>query len=112
MPEIVDGVSFDTIGREMRCKWSEESDKASLAACQKVLETFLPKIKAIKGVKGVQRLVCGDCHDFKVLTAVSADDFGAFMEANAETEAAFLAELNKIDNVLRVDTQTITVMSV
>eukprot|EP00036_Acanthoecidae_sp_10tr_P007353 CAMPEP_0182916364 /NCGR_PEP_ID=MMETSP0105_2-20130417/894_1 /TAXON_ID=81532 ORGANISM="Acanthoeca-like sp., Strain 10tr" /NCGR_SAMPLE_ID=MMETSP0105_2 /ASSEMBLY_ACC=CAM_ASM_000205 /LENGTH=112 /DNA_ID=CAMNT_0025053311 /DNA_START=32 /DNA_END=370 /DNA_ORIENTATION=+ len=112
MPEITAGVSFDTVGREVRCKWSPDNDKASLAACQKVLETFLPKLKAVDGVKSVQRLVCGDCFDFKVLVSVEEPKFGGFMEANADTEAAIVGELGKIDGVQMVDTQTITVMPV
>ena len=39
MPEITKGVSFDTVAREWRCKWSDTEDKASLAAAQ-VNKTF------------------------------------------------------------------------
>ena len=35
---IPSSISFDTIAREWRCKWSEDGDKASLASAQKVLE--------------------------------------------------------------------------
>ena len=73
MIEITQGVSFDTIAREWRCKWSEDGDKASLASAQKVLEKYLPQMKA-RG--SVQRTVCGGCLDFKVNTSMGAEDFG------------------------------------
>ena len=51
--------SFDTIAREWRCKWSADSDKASLVAAQNALSEILAKVKATKGVKGVQvRQMC------------------------------------------------------
>jgi hypothetical protein len=46
--------SFDTIAREWRCKWSADSDKASLVQAQDALTEVLTKLKALKGVKGVQ----------------------------------------------------------
>jgi len=41
MPEICEGVSFDTVAREWRLKWATESgdDKAPLVAVQKVRKT-------------------------------------------------------------------------
>ena len=63
MGSIVENVHFDTIAREWRCKWN--SDEA-LIECQKLLESNLATIKAVKGVKDVQRVVCGGCKDFKV----------------------------------------------
>merc|ERR1712205_248206 len=64
---ITEGVEFDTVAREWRMKWSPDDDKASLAAAQKVLEKQLATVKAVKGVKSVQRVVCGGCMDFKVI---------------------------------------------
>ena len=66
MGSIVDGVDFDTIAREWRCKWSEDNDKKSLAEAQKALNEILPALKAINGVKKVDRVVCGGNLDFKV----------------------------------------------
>ena len=54
MPEIAAGVSFDTVAREWRFKWSADDDKASLAAAQKLLTEHLATVKAVKGVKSVQ----------------------------------------------------------
>ena len=66
MGTIVDGVEFDTVAREWRCKWSGDNEKASLASAQKALDSVLAEVKAVDGVKGVQRVVCGGCLDFKV----------------------------------------------
>jgi len=66
MIKICEGVEFDTIAREWRCKWSPDGDKASLVAAQKALETVLADVKKVDGVKSVERVVCGGCLDFKV----------------------------------------------
>ena len=50
MPEITANVSFDTIAREWRCKWSPDEDKASLTACQEAIAGVLAEVKAVKGV--------------------------------------------------------------
>ena len=59
MAEIVKGVSFNTVAREWRFKWSTDNDKASLAKAQEVLDEVLPTLKALPGVKDVTRVVCG-----------------------------------------------------
>ena len=102
------GVRFDTVAREWRCKWSEDGDKASLASAQKVLDKYLPAMKA-KG--SVQRTVCGGCLDFKVNTSMSADAFGAWEAEGFAPESDFLAELEAIEGVTSVETQTFTLMS-
>ena len=63
MPSVVENVHFDTVAREWRCKWNSDT---ALIACQTLLESNLDTIKAVKGVKDVQRVVCGGCKDFKV----------------------------------------------
>lgn len=45
MPTIVEGVDFDTVAREWRCKWSADSDKASLAAAQEAINGVLTQVK-------------------------------------------------------------------
>jgi hypothetical protein len=102
------GVSFDTVAREWRCKWSADNDKASLAAAQKVLDKYLPKMKA-KGK--VQRTVCGGCLDFKANTSMSVDAFGKWEAEGFAPEAEFLAELKKIPGITNIETQTFTLMS-
>lgn len=70
MGSFVDGVEFDTIAREWRCKWEDKEGRPSLAEAQKALNSVLPAIKAIDGVKKVDRIVCGGCMDFKVCEIV------------------------------------------
>jgi hypothetical protein len=104
---VAKGVSFDTVAREQRCKWSADNDKASLQKAQEVLAKHLPALKA-KGT--VQRVVCGGCLDFKIITSMSADDFGKWEAEGFAPEADILAELGAIDGVSTVETQTFTLM--
>lgn len=109
---IAEGVEFDTVAREWRCKWSADNDKASLVEAQKALESILPDIKGVDGVKGVERIVCGGCLDFKVITSLPADKFGDWEEKGFAPEAAFLEKLEGIDGISVVETQTFTKMPV
>lgn len=68
MVTITEGVEFDTIAREWRCKWSGDNDKKSLAEAQTALNDVLADIKAVDGFGTVNRVVCGGCLDFKVCT--------------------------------------------
>ena len=99
MGTIAEGVEFDTIAREWRCKWSAEQDKASLVAAQAELNKILDTVKAVDGVKSVQRIVCGGCHDFKVITSVTSDKYGAWEEKKFAPEEDFLAKLKEIDGI-------------
>jgi hypothetical protein len=110
MGTITEGVEFDTIAREWRCKWSADNGKMSLQQAQKELDAILADVKKVDGVKGVQRVVCGGCLDFKVITSLSADMFGAWSEKNFAPEETFLAKLKAIDGISTVETQTYTLM--
>lgn len=112
MPNITASVSFDTVAREIRCKWSADNDKASLEAAQKVLDAHKAALKAVPGVKSVQRVVCGGCHDFKIVTALDAAHFGAFEGTGFAPEAQIIAELKAIPGVSTIETQTYTLMPV
>lgn len=70
----------------------------------------MPKVSAQPGVKGVQRVVCGGCHDFKVVTSMPADKFGAWEEKKFEPEEEFLEAIKAIPGVATVETQTYTLM--
>ena len=109
---IVEGVEFDTIAREWRCKWSAENDKKSLSDLQKVLDDTRANISGIEGVKSVQRVVCGGCLDFKVVIALEDGKFGDWQESNFAPEESFLDKIKKIDGVSAVETQTYTLMPV
>lgn len=106
---IAEGVEFDTIAREWRCKWSGDDDKASLVEAQKALESILPEVKKVDGVKSVERIVCGGCLDFKVITSLPADKFGEWEGKEFAPESAFLEKLKGIKGVSLVETQTFTV---
>lgn len=110
MPTIVEGVDFDVIAREWRCKWSEDDDKKSLAEAQKAILSLLDDVKKVDGVQNVQRVVCGDCHDFKIIIALPADKFGAWVESKFAPEETFLAKLKEIDGLSSIETQTYTLM--
>jgi hypothetical protein len=86
MVDITPNVSFDTIAREWRCKWSADSDKASLVAAQNELSAIIKEVKGVKGVKSVQRVVCGGCLDFKVVTALDVASFGEWEKAKFAPE--------------------------
>lgn len=100
-------MTFDTIAREWRCKWSEDNEKASLSAAQDLVNATLPKIKAIEGTS-VQRVVCGGCLDFKIITSLPADRFAKLEEENIEED--FLTALKAIPGITNVETQTFTLM--
>jgi len=110
MGTIAEGVEFDTVAREWRCKWSADDDKKSLVEAQKALKEVLADIKAVDGFKKVDRVVCGGCLDFKVITSLPADKFGAWEESKFAPEEAFLAKLKAIDGISTVETQTYTIM--
>jgi len=112
MPEITKSVKFENIGREWRFKWSEDSDKASLNEAQAILDDVLADVSSIEGVASIQRVVCGGCHDFKVITKLSAAAFGDWEKASFAPEADFLARVKKIKGVESVETQTYTLEEV
>ncbi|GAB5370176.1 hypothetical protein AAMO2058_001469900 [Amorphochlora amoebiformis] len=110
MTEIAKGVSFDTVAREWRMKWTAESDKASLVAAQEALDEVLSEVKAVPGVKSVQRVVCGGCLDFKVVTALEAEKFGDWEGSDFAPETKFLEKVKAIPGISFVETQTYTLM--
>jgi len=109
MATIAEGVEFDKIAREWRCKWSPDDDKKSLVEAQKALESILSDVKSVDGVMSVERIVCGGCLDFKVVTTLGADDFGKWEEKEFAPESDFIKKLEAIDGLTFVETQTYTV---
>eukprot|EP00931_Biecheleriopsis_adriatica_P026625 TRINITY_DN1617_c0_g1_i6.p2 TRINITY_DN1617_c0_g1~~TRINITY_DN1617_c0_g1_i6.p2 ORF type:complete len:336 (+),score=132.17 TRINITY_DN1617_c0_g1_i6:46-1008(+) len=112
MPEITKGVKFDNIAREWRCKWSEDSEKASLSAAQAALEEVLADLSSVEGVSSVQRVVCGGCHDFKVVTKLTAAAFAEWEKAGFAPEEEFLGKVKGIKGITAVETQTYTLEEV
>ena len=111
MPDITSNVSFDKVAREWRCKWSPDTEKASLTAAQALIDEYLGALKGLDGVVGVQRVVCGDCLDFKVVTQLEEPKFGAWEANKFAPEEEFLSKLSAIEGVTGVETQTYTLMS-
>ena len=104
-------MSFDRVCREWRCKFTgDKSDSASLEAISKIVDEYLPTIKAISPGVTVNRLICGGCLDFKLMTTVPLEDFGPWEASGFAPEADFLVKLKAIDGVSVVETQTITNM--
>lgn len=75
---------------------------------QKILELVLPAVKGVDGVEGVRRVVCGGCLDFKVVTTLPADKFGAWEEKGFIPEAEFIQKLKSVEGLSAVETQTYT----
>mmetsp|Transcript_21324 Transcript_21324/g.29330 ORF Transcript_21324/g.29330 Transcript_21324/m.29330 type:complete len:95 (+) Transcript_21324:25-309(+) len=90
-------------------KWSEDNDKASLKKVQELINNVLDQVKAVDGVKGVQRIVCGGCHDFKIIVSVEAGKFGAWQETGFAPEADFLASVGEVEGITTVETQNYTI---
>ncbi|KAL3914941.1 MAG: hypothetical protein SGARI_008302, partial [Bacillariaceae sp.] len=110
MPTVTEGVDFDTVAREWRCKWSGDDDKKSLQELQKALNEVKAEIKKVDGVKGVQRVVCGGCLDYKVIISLPADKFGAWEEAKFAPEETFLETIKMIDGEAPAATEIYTLM--
>lgn len=85
---------------------------ASTAEAQKALKEVIGDIKKVDGYKKTDRVVCGGCLDFKVITSLPAEKFGAWEEAKFAPEETFLAKLKAIDGITEVETQTYTLMPV
>jgi hypothetical protein len=110
MGSVTDGVTFDTIAREWRCKWSTDDDKASLKAAQNILDDYIDEIKGTAGVKSVHRVVCGGNLDFKIIVALSDVEFKSWADVAFTPELSFLDKLKMVEGIHSVETQTYTFM--
>merc|ERR1712187_236425 len=81
-------------------------------AGQEKLEEVLADLSSVEGVASIQRVVCGGCNDFKVITKLPAEAFGKWEAANFEPEAEFLEKVKGISGVTAVETQTYTLEEV
>mmetsp|Transcript_19007 Transcript_19007/g.49018 ORF Transcript_19007/g.49018 Transcript_19007/m.49018 type:complete len:113 (+) Transcript_19007:16-354(+) len=108
MPNITPSVEFAHVAREWRCKWSEDNEKASLEAAQQAISEFVADLKKVDGVVSVQRVVCGGCKDFKIITKLTADKFSAFEASGHGPEEKFLEKLSAVPGLSNIETQTYT----
>ena len=101
-----DGVKFSSVCREWRGKWTKDEDNASLVAVNKLFtESFLPTLKSVSGFEKIQRVVCGDCLDWKFIIQFEE---GKFPE-NVPGEEPFLVAAAEITGIANIETQTFTI---
>eukprot|EP00545_Synedropsis_sp_CCMP1620_P014362 CAMPEP_0119014746 /NCGR_PEP_ID=MMETSP1176-20130426/10345_1 /TAXON_ID=265551 /ORGANISM="Synedropsis recta cf, Strain CCMP1620" /LENGTH=145 /DNA_ID=CAMNT_0006967983 /DNA_START=74 /DNA_END=511 /DNA_ORIENTATION=+ len=106
-------MSFNRVCREWRCKYDgDKSTSESLEAISKVVDEYLPELKKLSDGVTVNRLVCGGCLDFKLMTTVPLDDYGPWEEGGHAPESEFLEKIKAIPGVSQVETQTITNMEI
>ena len=79
-------------------------NSASLAACEALLQEYLPTLKALPKAT-VTRVVCGGCGDFKVIVKQPAAEHGAWGKLGFAPEAEFLEKLEAIDGTSAVEEQ-------
>ena len=85
MPSVCPGVDFENVAREWRCKYAPENDKKALQEAQKIFETYISTLKGLNGFVSLQRVVCGGCFDFKVITVINITNaklWEIFIEVN------------------------------
>lgn len=83
-----------------------------MMSVQAELEKVLPALSSLEGVVSVQRVVCGDCQDFKVVTKLTRTAFESWQKNAFEPEAKFLSAVKNISGVSAVETQTYTLEEV
>lgn len=105
---IADGVEFNNVAREWRMKWSPDNDKEALVGAQRAVDKHIDALKATPGFRSLQRIVCGDCNDFKVVTTLAKETIDGWAEKGFEPEKAFLDEVSTIPGISMVETQTYT----
>jgi hypothetical protein len=107
---IAEGVEYDTMAREWIATYSLEGDKSSLVACQLALESVVEDIHEVDGFKSVQRLVCEDDKEFRVITNVDATKFQEWKNDDFFPEDVFFEMLSVIDGVQDVKARTSTMV--
>jgi hypothetical protein len=74
------------------------------------LDNTIATLKKLDGVKSVQRVVCGGCLDFKIITSLAAEKFGSWEANGFAPEKDFLKKVADIKGVSQIETQTFTIM--
>jgi hypothetical protein len=113
---LVPGLDSKLLGREWRCKYADGGggeggliNSKALEDAQKLFDDNLESLKKIQGVKGVHRIVCGACKDFKVIVVAGIDEFTAWESAEFAPEKEFLDKLRAIKGISNVETQKYTI---
>ena len=105
-------ITFDKVAREWRCKYAADAsggpaDSASLKAAEELLQSYLPTLKALPNAE-VTRVMCGGCHDFKIVVNQPCADHDAWKASDYAPEQEFIAKLSAIEGVSQVETQEYT----
>ena len=92
------GVSFDKVAYELRCKYAGDesggpANSASLKAAEALLQEYLPALKALPGAE-VTRVMCGGCHDFKIVVNQPCADHDAWKAADYAPAPEILAKVD------------------
>lgn len=99
-------VWFDTVVREIKLNWN--GNKAALSKVQKVVDEYLPEISEEEGFKWAHRIVCGECHEYKLLLQFHEYQFGSWQLKDYEPEEDFVDDLKAIEGVTDVELQNAT----
>mmetsp|Transcript_35227 Transcript_35227/g.64358 ORF Transcript_35227/g.64358 Transcript_35227/m.64358 type:complete len:131 (+) Transcript_35227:56-448(+) len=109
---ITEGVMFNQMAREWRCKWSDGTGNMTLPLCQKALmEVAAPVLQYVPGAQ-VQRIVSEERRDFKVIVKCTVNDFDLWKQTGFSPELEFLEALQSIPGVSEVESQTYTIAPV
>ena len=78
-----------------------------MKATEELLQEYLPTLKALPAAE-VTRVMCGGCHDFKVVINQPCAQHDAWKASDYAPEAEFIAKLKAIEGISAVETQEYT----
>ena len=73
-----------------------------------VIDAHLHRFRALSGLESIHRVVCGDCHDFKLIVTLHESNFAVWECDEFTFEADVVKQLEAIDGVSAIESQTYT----
>ena len=73
-----------------------------------VIDAHLHRMRALDGLESIHRVVCGDCHDFKLIVTLHESNFAVWECDEFTFEADVVKQLEAIDGVSAIESQTYT----
>ena len=73
-----------------------------------VIDAHLHRMRALNGLESIHRVVCGDCHDFKLIVTLHESNFAVWECDEFTFEADVVKQLEAIDGVSAIESQTYT----
>lgn len=73
-----------------------------------VIDAHLHRMRALSGLESIHRVVCGDCHDFKLIVTLNESNFAVWECDEFTFEADVVKQLEAIDGVSAIESQTYT----